>query len=105
MNILLVEDNLTIIKGLKYSFEKNDYNLICKTNIKDAIKLLTDNLKLDLIILDITLPDGNGFELFENNIKKLNIPTIFLTAKDDEDDIVKGLNIGVEVYITKLFST
>ena len=45
MNILLVEDNLTIIKGLKYSFEKNDYNLICKTNIKDAIKLLTDNLK------------------------------------------------------------
>ena len=105
MNILLVEDNLTIIKGLKYSFEKNDYNLICKTNIKDAIKLLTDNLKLDLIILDITLPDGNGFELFENNIKKLNIPTIFLTAKDDEDDIVKGLNIGVEDYITKPFST
>ena len=105
MNILLVEDNLTIIKGLKYSFEKNDYNLICKTNIKDAIKLLMDNLKLDLIILDITLPDGNGFELFENNIKKLNIPTIFLTAKDDEDDIVKGLNIGVEDYITKPFST
>ena len=105
MNILLVEDNLTIIKGLKYSFEKNDYNLIYKTNIKDAIKLLKDNLKLDLIILDITLPDGNGFELFENNIKKLNIPTIFLTAKDDEDDIVKGLNIGVEDYITKPFST
>ena len=105
MNILLVEDNLTIIKGLKYSFEKNDYNLICKTNIKDAIKLLTDNLKLDLIILDITLPDGNGFELFENNIKKLNNPTILLTTKDDEDDIVKGLNIGAEDYITKPFST
>ena len=66
---------------------------------------MTDNLKLDLIILDITLPDGNGFELFENNIKKLNIPTIFLTAKDDEDDIVKGLNIGAEDYITKPFST
>lgn len=105
MNILLVEDNQTIIKGLKYSFEKNNYNLIYKTNIKDARKLLTDNLKLDLIILDITLPDGNGFELFENNIKKLNIPTIFLTAKDDEDDIVKGLNIGAEDYITKPFST
>lgn len=105
MNILLVEDNQTIIKGLKYSFEKNNYNLIYKTNIKDAKKLLTDNLKLDLIILDITLPDGNGLELFENNIKKLNIPTIFLTAKDDEDDIVKGLNIGAEDYITKPFST
>lgn len=105
MNILLVEDNQTIIKGLKYSFEKNNYNLIYKTNIKDARKLLTDNLNLDFIILDITLPDGNGFELFENNIKKLNIPTIFLTAKDDEDDIVKGLNIGAEDYITKPFST
>ena len=105
MNILLVEDNQTIIKGLKYSFEKNNYNLIYKTNIKDARKLLTDNPNLDLIILDITLPDGNGFELFENNIKKLNIPTIFLTAKDDEDDIVKGLNIGAEDYITKPFST
>ena len=105
MNILLVEDNQTIIKGLKYSFEKNNYNLIYKSNIKDARKLLTDNLNLDLIILDITLPDGNGFELFENNIKKLNIPTIFLTAKDDEDDIVKGLNIGAEDYITKPFST
>ena len=55
--------------------------------------------------MDITLPDGNGFELFENNIKKLNIPTIFLTAKDDEDDIVKGLNIGAEDYITKPFSS
>ena len=105
MNILLVEDNQTIIKGLKYSFEKNNYNLIYETTIKDARKLLTDNLKLDLIILDITLPDGNGFALFENNIKKLNIPTIFLTAKDDEDDIIKGLNIGAEDYITKPFST
>lgn len=105
MNILLVEDNQTIIKGLKYSFEKNNYNLIYKTNIKDTKKLLTDNLKLDLIILDITLPDGDGFVFFENNIKKLNIPTIFLTAKDDEDDIVKGLNIGAEDYITKPFST
>ncbi|MDD5864939.1 MAG: response regulator transcription factor [bacterium] len=105
MNILLVEDNQTIIKGLKYSFEKNNYNLIYKTNIKDARKLLMDNQKLDLIILDITLPDGNGFGLFENEIKKLNIPTIFLTAKDDEDDIVKGLNIGAEDYITKPFST
>ena len=58
-----------------------------------------------MIILDITLPDGNGFNLFENTIKDLKIPTIFLTAKDEEDDIVKGLNIGAEDYITKPFST
>lgn len=105
MNILLVEDNLNIIKGLKYSFEKNNYNLIYKTNIKDTRELLNNNPKLDLIILDITLLDGNGLELFENNIKKSNIPTIFLTAKDDEDDIVECLNTGAEDYITKPFST
>lgn len=105
MNILLVEDNKTIIKGLKYSFEKNNYNLIFKNNISDAKKFLADDFKLDLIILDIALPDGNGFDLFVNNIKNLNIPTIFLTVKDDEDDIVNGLNIGAEDYITKPFST
>lgn len=105
MNILLVEDNQTIIKGLKYSFEKNNYDLMYKTSIIDTKKYLMENPKLDLIILDIMLPDGNGFELFKNNIKKLNIPTIFLTAKDDENDIVTGLNIGAEDYITKPFST
>ena len=105
MNILLIEDNITIIKGLKYSFEKNNYNLIYKTTINDAKIYLKDNSNIDLIILDITLPDGNGLKLFENLIKKLNIPTIFLTAKDDEETVVKGLNIGAEDYITKPFST
>lgn len=105
MNILLIEDNVTIIKGLKYSFEKNDYNLIYKTTIDDAKIYLKDNFNIDLIILDITLPDGNGIELFESLIKKLNIPTIFLTAKDDEETVVKGLNIGAEDYIIKPFST
>ena len=103
MNILLVEDNLNIIKGLKYSFEKNNYNLIYKTSLKATISYLEDNPKVDLFILDITLPDGNGFDLYENKIKNLNIPTIFLTAKDSEDDIVKGLNVGAEDYITKPF--
>ncbi len=105
MNILLIEDTESIIKGLTYSFEKNNYNLIVKTTIKDSKEYLLNNSKIDLIILDITLPDGNGFILFENIIKDLNIPTIFLTAKDEEDDIVKGLNVGAEDYITKPFST
>ena len=105
MNILLVEDTESIIKGLTYSFEKNNYNLTIKTTIKDSKEYLINNSDIDLIILDITLPDGNGFELFENTIKSLKIPTIFLTAKDEEDDIVKGLNVGAEDYITKPFST
>ena len=105
MNILLIEDNLTIIKGLKYSFEKNNYQLIYKTNVKDTIEYLNRKEIIDLIILDITLPDGNGFELFEKYRKIQNIPTLFLTAKDEEDDIVKGLELGAEDYITKPFST
>ena len=105
MNILLIEDTESIIKGLTYSFEKNNYNLTVKTTIKDSKEYLLNNSNIDLIILDITLPDGNGFNLFESTIKNLKIPTIFLTAKDEEDDIVKGLNVGAEDYITKPFSS
>lgn len=105
MNILLIEDNLTIIKGLTYSFIKNNYNITSKTNIKDTINYINNNTNINLIILDITLPDGNGITLYSNYIKKLNIPVIFLTANDDEDDIVKCLELGAEDYITKPFST
>lgn len=104
MNILLIEDNLNIANGLAYTFKQNNYNLIYKTTIKDSIKYLKNN-KVELIILDITLPDGDGFGLYENTIKKYNIPVIFLTARDDEDDVIKGLNLGAEDYMTKPFST
>ncbi len=104
MHILLVEDNENIANGLKFSFEKNNYKLDYCLQIKD-VKIYLENKKPDLIILDVTLPDGNGFDLYNSVIKKLNIPTIFLTVKDDENDIVKGLEIGAEDYITKPFST
>ncbi len=104
MKILLIEDNESIIKGLKYAFATNNYDLITKINIKETKEYLKENT-VNLIILDITLPDGNGYDLFQNTIKNLNIPTIFLTAKDDEDHIVKALNEGAEDYITKPFST
>lgn len=105
MNILLVEDNQTIIMGLQHAFEKNNYSLTYKTTIKDTREYLSTNPEVNLAILDITLPDGNGFGLYENVIRQKKIPTIFLTARDDEDDIVKGLDIGAEDYITKPFST
>lgn len=104
MNILLIEDNLSIIKGIKYNLEQNNYQVVEKTNISDSVNYLNSNNKIDLIILDVTLPDGNGFDLYENNIKDLNIPTIILTAVDDEDNVVKGLELGVNEYITKPFS-
>lgn len=105
MNILLIEDSSDIIKGLKYSIEKNKDTLYYTTTVKDSIEYIKNHNNIDFIILDITLPDGNGFDLFEKYIRDTNIPTIFLTAKDSEDDIVKGLNIGAEDYITKPFST
>ncbi|MBR2289820.1 MAG: response regulator transcription factor [Clostridia bacterium] len=105
MNILLVEDNPTISKGLKYSFEQNNYNFICASKVEEARRVLEENKKIDLAILDIGLPDGNGLELFEKYVKPLGIPSLFLTAKDDENMIVKGLEIGAEDYITKPFST
>lgn len=104
MKILLVEDNETLAKGLVYSLEQNKYNVIHTLNIKDTINYLIDE-KPDLMILDISLPDGNGFDLYNREISKRKIATIFLTAKDDEDDIVKGLELGADDYITKPFST
>ncbi len=105
MNILLIEDNINIIKGLTYSFVKDNYNLTSKTNIKDTLDYINNNYNIDLIILDIALPDGNGISLYNDYLKKLNIPVIFLTANDDEDDIVKCLELGAEDYLTKPFST
>ena len=104
MEILLVEDNLVIVKGLEYSFKQEKYNLNVATNLKQASKIIEDK-KIDLIILDIGLPDGNGLDFYENTVKKLNVSTIFLTAQDDEETVVKGLNLGADDYITKPFST
>lgn len=105
MQILLIEDNLTIIKGLTYTLRQNNYEVYACKNLLEAISYLKNNPKINLIILDVTLPDGNGFTFFTDNLKTLNIPTIFLTAKDEEDDIVRGLEIGAEDYLTKPFST
>lgn len=104
MDILLIEDNQTITKGLTYTFSNTNYNLVSASSIEEAKQILTTKIP-KLILLDVTLPDGNGFDLYEEKIKILNIPTIFLTAKDTEDDIVKGLELGAVDYITKPFST
>ncbi len=104
MDILLVEDNDSLAKGLIYLLKQSNFKVIHKVNVKTTKEFLNTS-RPDLIILDISLPDGNGFELYKNNIKDKKIPTIFLTAKDEEDDIVKGLEVGADDYITKPFST
>ena len=104
MRILLVEDNKNIVDGLIYAFKMNNYQLDYTSSVKDTLKYLEDNIP-EVIILDVMLEDGNGFDVYSNNIKELDIPVIFLTARDDEDDIIKGLNLGAEDYMTKPFST
>ena len=104
MRILLVEDNKNIVDGLIYAFKMNNYQLDYTSSVKDTLKYLEDNIP-EVIILDVMLGDGNGFDLYSNYIKELDIPVIFLTARDDEDDIIKGLNLGAEDYMTKPFST
>lgn len=100
MKILLIEDNLTITKGLEYALSQKDFKVISASTLEEAEELIEDN-NIDLIILDVTLPDGNGFDFYKNKIK--DIKTIFLTAKDSTDDIVKGLELGANDYITKPF--
>lgn len=104
MRILLVEDNKNIVDGLIYAFKMNNYQLDYTSSVKDTLKYLENNIP-EVIILDVMLGDGNGFDLYSNHIKELDIPVIFLTARDDEDDIIKGLNLGAEDYMTKPFST
>ncbi len=103
MKILLVEDNEILAKGLIYSLEQKKYQVIHTLNVENTLKILKTE-KIDLAILDVSLPDGNGFDLYRNNIKEKNISSIFLTAKDEENNIVKGLELGAEDYITKPFS-
>lgn len=103
--ILLIEDEEAIRIGLKYCLEQEKFAVYESENGSKSLEILKENNNnIDLILLDINLPDINGFDLFEQ-IKKYNIPTIFLTANDLEVSIVKGLDMGAYDYITKPFKT
>lgn len=104
MKVLLVEDNSNIRESLEYSFSENNIDLVSKSCINDTIEYLDYN-KVDAVILDVTLPDGNGFDLYKHHIVIKDIPTIFLTANDAEEDIVKAFEMGASDYITKPFRT
>ena len=101
--ILVIEDNEMIIKGLKYTLEQENFDFEFVKKASEIEEKIYNN-KYDLIILDISLPDGNGFDICKNIKSDFNdLPIIFLTALDDENDIVKGFNLGAEDYITKPF--
>lgn len=102
--ILLVEDNETIIMGLKYTLEQEGFEVETAKNIVSA-KSKIKKQEYDLYLLDITLPDGEGFEICKDIKEKSNSPVIFLTAKDEETDVVQGLDMGADDYVVKPFRT
>lgn len=103
-NILLIEDNDTIIMGLKYSLEQENFKVISAQNVSEFNKEINKN-EIDLVLLDISLPDGNGFEICKEIKSKKDIPVIFLTAQDEETSVVLGLDLGADDYIVKPFRT
>lgn len=102
--ILLVEDNETIIMVLKYSLEQEGFQVISAKTAKESKEKL-DNKSIDIVLLDVSLPDGNGFEICKEIKEKNDIPVIFLTAQDEETSVVLGLDLGADDYIVKPFRT
>ena len=102
--ILLVEDNETIIMGLKYSLEQEGFQVISAKTAKESKEKL-DNKSIDIVLLDVSLPDGNGFEICKEIKEKNDIPVIFLTAQDEDTSVVLGLDLGADDYIVKPIRT
>lgn len=102
MKLLLVEDNEAIILGLKYLLEEEGFFCQVARTKKEAEKAISEK-SFDLILLDIMLPDGDGYTLCRNFKKKGDIPIIFLTAKEEEKDVVQGFELGADDYIIKPF--
>ena len=102
MNIFLLEDDDAIGMGLKYSLEKEGYGVTSVKTVKEALGCVK-NADHDLYILDINLPDGNGYDVCKAVKAKGDAPVIFLTASDAEVNVVMGLEMGADDYICKPF--
>lgn len=100
--ILLLEDDLSLINGLSFAFRKQGFTLDIARTLKEAEGMWGDG-KYDLLVLDVSLPDGNGFEFCQKVRWSSKVPIIFLTASDEEMNIIMGLDIGGDDYITKPF--
>ena len=100
--ILLVEDDLSLIEGLKFSLSKHNFEVTVARTVQEARGRFHDGI-YDLVILDLMLPDGSGFDICRMIRQTSDIPVIFLTAADEEVNIVMGLDIGGDDYITKPF--
>lgn len=102
MKLLLVEDDEAIAVGLEYSLSQEGFEVITCYNAASAMERIASEY-FDFAIIDISLPDGNGFDVCKKLKEKGDTPVIFLTARDDEGSVVMGLDIGADDYITKPF--
>lgn len=100
--ILLLEDDLSLIDGLSFVFKKQGFDADIARTIKEADALWADG-RYDLLLLDVSLPDGSGFGFCQKVRRTSNVPIIFLTASDEETSTIMGLDIGGDDYITKPF--
>ncbi|MGE8205927.1 response regulator transcription factor [Heyndrickxia sp. NPDC080065] len=104
MNILLVEDDRTIASGLEYSLQQDQFSVFLCYDAESAKRLMIEKLnEIDLCLFDLSLPDGSGYDLCKIVKERSDIPVIFLTAVDDEVNVVMGLDMGADDYITKPF--
>lgn len=101
--ILLVEDDTSLIDGLEYTLVKNGFDVRVAQTVQEALALF-DQDTFDLLLLDLTLPDGTGFDICRSVRRHSEVPIIFLTASDEEVNVVMGLDIGGDDYITKPFN-
>ena len=102
MKILMIEDDLSLVNGLSFAIKKQGYELEVARTSAEAGAIWKDG-KYDLVILDVSLPDGSGFDLCRKIRQTSDVPILFLTAADEETDVIMGLDIGGDDYITKPF--
>jgi DNA-binding response OmpR family regulator len=102
--ILIVEDDAALLRGLKDNFEAQGYDVRTANDGRKALEALTQEPP-DLLLLDLMLPKVNGYDICQTvRARQLDLPIIMLTAKGQEDDIVRGLELGADDYVTKPFS-
>lgn len=101
-NILLVEDDSVLAFSIEYTLKNDGFRVVKASKLEEARKAFSENA-FDLILLDIMLPDGNGYDFCREIRKTSGIPIIFLTACDEEVNVVTGLDMGADDYITKPF--
>ncbi|MFG6356573.1 MAG: response regulator transcription factor [Acetatifactor sp.] len=102
MKILLVEDSDAIIMGLQYLLEQEGYTFQAARRRREAERMLQRE-RPDLMLLDIGLPDGDGYQLCESVRQQYDFPVIFLTAREEEEDVVRAFDLGADDYIIKPF--